>query len=313
MKYFFFILGLIVSFSVHAIEVKGRLYDLDNNQGVSDAIIIIRSFDNQVKTFSISDTNGVFYIELSDYWLEGEYPVIVTHDNYYTLNGFILIKDGAIRNLYIKRKSDLIVKSDTTTIEEDIREQALAPTANLTFLIDISASMNIDGRIDTLKYALTHLTKLLKPSDYVSIVTYSNYAKLYMKSHDGNHQKEIIEAIDRIRCFGNTNGGLGLDLAFKTAVANFIEGGNNKVILVTDGIFTSTKNRDNKSMEKMIKKMYKKKIALSAFSFGDIPQDAKDNLKKISQLGGGSYAHITSQITAKSVMKEEARKIGNFE
>ncbi|MCO5248360.1 MAG: VWA domain-containing protein [Chitinophagales bacterium] len=179
-------------------------------------------------------------------------------------------------------------------------------------MIDISASMNQEGKIDTLKYALKHLIQLLKPTDRISIVTYSNFAKLYMDTKDGTRKDDITQAIDRITCYGFTNGGQGLDLAFKTAVKNYIKDGNNKVILVTDGIFTTTKNKENKSMEKMVKQMYNKKIALSAFSFGDIEQEAKDYLSRLSKLGGGSYAHIQDTPTAKTVMKKEALRIGAF-
>ncbi|HEX4998530.1 MAG TPA: von Willebrand factor type A domain-containing protein, partial [Terriglobia bacterium] len=109
--------------------------------------------------------------------------------------------------------------------------------ANLVFLIDVSGSMNTPERLPLLKSGLRMLVDRLTENDMVSIVTYSGAAGVALQPISGDRKEKIIQAIEDLRAEGSTNGGAGIQTAYDMAVANFIRGGVNRVILATDGDF----------------------------------------------------------------------------
>lgn len=307
MKPFLSFIFCLFSLNIFAISFNGHIYDMDTKLPIYNAemSIFIKNTNSIITTKS--DSLGKYIIELPDTWLEGEYSMKIHHELYYTVNGIVLVKSGAIRDFYVKQ-----IPSNTTSIDIPIAEEAPMPTSNLVFLIDVSKSMSEDGKIDMLKIALKKLASLLRNSDKVSIVTYSTVANVYMKTTPGDNLDKINTAIDDLKCYGITMGGLGLDLAFSVAKKNFIKNANNKVILVTDGKFTSTESKQYKTMEKLISKMRSKKIALTVFSFGNLVEKTKDNLRKLSEIGGGTYAHIENENMAIEEMVDEAKNLGVF-
>lgn len=300
---------MIVTFSLKAVTFTGNIYDMDTKQKVENAQISIFIKGNNEMIQAVTDSNGFYSISLPPNWIEMEYSMNLVHPNFYTVNGVVLVKDGAIRDFYMKKiveKVPASVSTPSTVVEKPI------PTSNLVFLIDVSASMNEDQKIDMLKIALKQLASLLRPTDKVSIVVYSTEARVYLKTTTGDNVEKIHAAIDSLTCRGITMGGLGLDLAYTVARKNYIKGENNKVILVTDGKFTSTETKSNESMQKLIKKNYAKKIALTVFSFGKLMPKTKENLKRLSDIGGGTYAHIENEEMAIEEMIDEAKNIGVF-
>ncbi|MCO5232820.1 MAG: VWA domain-containing protein [Chitinophagales bacterium] len=257
-----------------------------------------------------SDSNGFYSISVPDTWIEAEYGMRLEHGLYYLVNGIVLVKNEAIRDFYMKRKE--IEALEDTLVEKTV-EEALMPTSNIVFLIDVSKSMNEEHKIEILKIAMKKLASLLRDSDKLSIVTYSTDAQIYLKTTTGAQLERINEAIDALKCNGITMSGLGLELAFHVAKKNYIKGQNNKVILNTDGIFTSTQSKQYKTMEKLIEKMRSKKIALTVFSYGDLMPKTKDNLRKMSVLGGGTYAHIENKEMAIEEVVDEAKNLGVFD
>lgn len=281
---------------------------MDDNQGVKNATLLVQTQNNTQSITAVTDSLGKFVLTIPAQWLEGEYNITITNNDYYSVKGVVLIKDGQERTFFMKRKT--IKTPDIKEAKKTDKE--IFPTGNLVFLIDVSSSMNTDGKIDMLKVALKHLTSLLRPTDKVSIVTYSTTASIHMNTTYGDEKEKIYHAIDNLVCAGITMGGLGLDLAYKVAKKKYLKDENNKVILVTDGAFTSTSTKKNKSMDKLIEKMHSEHIALSVFSFGNIRPKTKDNLERLSQLGGGHYAHIDSEEEAKREMVHEAKSFGVF-
>lgn len=290
-----------------AISFNGHIYDMDSKEPVKNASLTIFIKGTNEKYTTVTDSSGAYIMQLPEEWLEGEYSMTLIHQTHYTVNGIVLVKEQAIRDFYMKN-----IPGQGFELVQEEETEAPIPTSNLVFLIDVSASMNEDGKIDMLKIALKQLAALLRPTDKVSIVIYSTEARIYMKTTSGDNVAKIHAAIDSLTCKGITMGGLGLDLAFTVAKKNYIKGENNKIILVTDGKFTSTESKEHKTMEKLIKKMYSRKIALTVFSFGRLMPKTKDNLRKLSELGGGTYAHIENEEMAIEEMIDEAKNIGVF-
>lgn len=299
---------MLVTLCVNAVTFTGNIYDMDTKQKIENAQISIYVKGSNEMIQAVTDTNGFYSITLPQHWIEMEYSMNLVHPNFYTVNGVVLVKDAASRDFYMKR---IVQTTPTASFPTPPIEKPI-PTSNLVFLIDVSASMNEDQKIDMLKIALKQLATLLRPTDKVSIVVYSTEARIYMKATTGDNVKKIHAAIDSLTCKGITMGGLGLDLAYTVAKKNYIKGENNKVILVTDGKFTSTETKSNETMQKLIKKNYSKKIALTVFSFGRLMPKTKENLKRLSDLGGGTYAHIENEEMAIEEMIDEAKNIGVF-
>ncbi|MDQ1167171.1 VWA domain-containing protein [Flavobacterium sp. SORGH_AS_0622] len=164
------------------------------------------------------------------------------------------------------------------------------PASNLVFLIDVSGSMSDMNKLPLLKQSLKILVNELRAKDKVAIVVYAGAAGMVLPPTSGDEKKTIIDALDKLQSGGSTAGGAGIELAYKTATENFIKGGNNRVILATDGDFNvgSTSNSD---MEKLIEDKRKTGVFLTCLGYG--MGNYKDSKMEIlADKGNGNYAYI---------------------
>lgn len=127
------------------------------------------------------------------------------------------------------------------------------PASNLVFLLDVSGSMDSPNKLPLLKSAFTMLVNELRPQDRVSIVVYAGAAGMVLEPTPGNRKEKILGAINRLNAGGSTAGGQGLMLAYRLAEENFIDGGNNRIILATDGDFNVGVS-SNAEMERLDRK-----------------------------------------------------------
>ncbi len=177
------------------------------------------------------------------------------------------------------------------------------PASNLVFLIDVSGSMSPENKLPLLQRSLRLLVDQLRPQDRVAIVVYAGAAGLVLPSTAGYRKQRIVAALDRLRAGGSTAGGAGLHLAYRVARENFIEGGNNRVILATDGDFNVGASSDG-DMVRLIEEKREQGAFLTVLGFG------RGNLKdsKMEQLadhGNGNFAYIDSELEAKKVLVSE--------
>ncbi len=171
--------------------------------------------------------------------------------------------------------------------------QSELPQANYVFLVDVSGSMNNNNKLPLLKRCLLELVQNLQPTDRVSIVTYASSTKVQLESTLVRDIDQIQNAINRLEASGSTAGGAGLELAYKEAEANFIEGGNNRIIMGTDGDFnvgvTSTDALVEMVKEKAARGIY---MTVCGFGQGNL-NDAM--MEKVSNNGNGTYVFIDSE------------------
>ncbi|TAF67330.1 MAG: VWA domain-containing protein [Cytophagales bacterium] len=174
------------------------------------------------------------------------------------------------------------------------------PSNHLVFLLDVSSSMNMEGRLPLLKKSFEYLMQLMRPEDYVGIITYSGTARIAMQSTSAAQKKQIISTMNNLSASGSTNAKQGLQLAYQLAQNNFIQQGNNRVLLATDGDFTIDKN-----MEQWVKENKEKGIKFTIFLFGENqkPETIK-NLKKLAQAGEGNFIKITTENMKKTLIQE---------
>ncbi|HEU0125844.1 MAG TPA: YfbK domain-containing protein, partial [Flavobacterium sp.] len=164
------------------------------------------------------------------------------------------------------------------------------PASNLVFLIDVSGSMSDMNKLPLLKQSLKILVNELRPKDKVAIVVYAGAAGMVLPPTSGDEKKTIIDALDKLQSGGSTAGGAGIELAYKTATENFIKGGNNRVILATDGDF-NVGSSSNSDMEKLIEEKRKTGVFLTCLGYG--MGNYKDSKMEIlADKGNGNYAYI---------------------
>lgn len=177
------------------------------------------------------------------------------------------------------------------------------PPSNIVFLIDVSGSMNQQNKLPLLKSAFKLLANELRPKDKVSIVVYAGAAGLVLEPTDGNETQKIMEALDKLSAGGSTAGGAGIALAYKTAKEHFVKGGNNRVVLATDGDFNVGAS-SNAEMERLIEEKRKEGIFLTVLGFG--MGNYKDSKMEIlADKGNGNYAYIDNMKEAKKVLVNE--------
>ncbi len=177
------------------------------------------------------------------------------------------------------------------------------PASNLVFLIDVSGSMDEPNKLPLVKASMKLLVDQLREEDKVAMVVYAGAAGLVLPPTSGYEKTKIKDAIDRLDAGGSTAGGAGIKLAYKTARENFVKGGNNRVILCTDGDFNVGESSDD-AMERLIEQERKSGVFLTVLGYGmGNYQDAK--MQKLADKGNGNHAYIDGLTEAKKVLVNE--------
>ena len=177
------------------------------------------------------------------------------------------------------------------------------PASNLVFLLDVSGSMDQENKLPLLKSALGVLVKQLREQDKVSIVVYAGAAGLVLPSTSGIEKEKIMQAVNNLNAGGSTAGGKGIQLAYKVAQENFIKGGNNRIILATDGDFNVGASSD-RAMEDLIEEKRKSGVFLTVLGFG--MGNYKDSkMETLADKGNGNHAYIDSMQEANKLLGSE--------
>ncbi|WP_426235980.1 vWA domain-containing protein [Pararhizobium sp. DWP1-1-3] len=181
---------------------------------------------------------------------------------------------------------------------------AVAPRANLVFLIDVSGSMDEPDKLPLLKSAFRLLVEKLKPEDSVSIVTYAGNAGTVLEPTAIKDKAKILNAIDTLQPGGSTAGVQGLEAAYNLAQQAFVKGGVNRIMLATDGDFNVGPSSDDE-LKATIEAERKSGIFLSVLGFGR--GNYNDALMQtLAQNGNGTAAYIDTLAEAQKTLVEEA-------
>ncbi len=176
---------------------------------------------------------------------------------------------------------------------------------NLVFLVDASGSMSDANKLPLLKKSLALLLDQLGDKDRIAIVAYAGAAGLVLPSTPAKQKSKILSALNSLESGGSTAGGEGIELAYKIAKDNIIKGGNNRVILATDGDFNVGTSGDE-ALVKLIEEKRKDDIYLTICGFG--MGNYKDGkMEKISNAGNGNYFYIDNVQESEKVFVTEMR------
>ena len=177
------------------------------------------------------------------------------------------------------------------------------PQTHLVFLIDVSGSMDLPNRLPLLKSGFKALVNNLRPVDTVSIVVYGGTVGIALFPTSGSDKEKIIQTIDSLQPGGATPGESGVKLAYSLARAHYIKGGNNRVILATDGDFNVGLKREEE-LEEMILKQRKEGIYLTCLGIG--MGNYKDSkIQTLAQRGNGNFAYLDSYSEVDKVLLKE--------
>ncbi len=184
--------------------------------------------------------------------------------------------------------------------EIDLSERA---PMNLVFLIDVSGSMYSENKLPLVQKSFTLLTENLTAKDRISIVTYAGEDKVVLEGADGNDQQAVLEAINSLQAGGSTAGADGINTAYDIAEKYFISGGNNRIILATDGDLNVGISSESELTD-LVEKKRESGVFLSVLGFGT--GNYKDNkMEALADNGNGNYSYIDSELEARKVLVEE--------
>lgn len=177
------------------------------------------------------------------------------------------------------------------------------PPSNLVFLIDISGSMDMPNRLPLLKSAFTLLVNNLRDKDTISIVVYGSTIGVWLQPTSGKEKEKIRKAIEDLYPGGATPGESGIRTAYKLAKHQFIAGGNNRVILATDGDFNVGQTTDDE-LERLITQAKQSGIYLTCLGVG--MGNYKDSkLEVLAKKGNGNFAYLDNEKEAEKVLVKE--------
>jgi Ca-activated chloride channel family protein len=177
------------------------------------------------------------------------------------------------------------------------------PPGNFVFLIDVSGSMDMPNRLPLLKAAFQMFVKNLRAIDTVSIVTYGGFVQVWLPPTSGNDKVKILKSIEELEPAGDTPGESAIRMAYQVAQRTFIKGGNNRVILATDGDFNVGENSE-KALDEIITKQRQTGVYLTCLGVG--MGNFKDSkLQTLAKKGNGNYAYLDDISEAERVLVKE--------
>ena len=181
-------------------------------------------------------------------------------------------------------------------------EEKSVPPRRLTFLIDVSGSMQPPDKLPLLKQAMTLLVEGLREQDKVAIVVYAGSSGLVLPPTSGDRQAEIRSALAALEAGGSTAGGAGIELAYRVAGQIQEPGATNRVILATDGDFNVGVTSVGE-LSRLIEEKRKSGVFLSVLGFGQ--GNLKDaTMEMLADHGNGNYSYIDSEAEARKVLVE---------
>lgn len=174
---------------------------------------------------------------------------------------------------------------------------------NIVFVLDVSTSMRAGDRFELMKYALYQLMEYIRPDDKIALVTYGSDARVVLSTTKGSDKYKMIEEVKKLNAAGFTAGGKGIKLGYNLAKKGFIEGGNNQIIVITDGAF----NRDSDDYDRTVKRFTKEGYILSVAGIKNAPND-EEKMRAVAEQGNGRYVPIFKLADAQWNLIKEMRE-----
>lgn len=187
--------------------------------------------------------------------------------------------------------------------EEEILNPELYKPNNIVFLVDVSSSMKDSTKLAVLQYSINYLIEALRANDRVTMISYADSVRVLKEGLSGQHKDELSTAVNKLKARGLTKGNKAILFSLDKALEYYIPGGNNQIILATDGKFRFY----SEDQKKYLSKKADKTILLSTIAFGN-DKEAMSNLKEIAKIGKGNFIHIRSKQKAREQLMNEIKE-----
>ncbi len=218
----------------------------------------------------------------------------------------IVEKTKIVEKTTVQHDTIYIEKRDTVYLSEpgeNLRSMEGYATNNMILLLDVSGSMNTPEKLPLLKNSVMDLLSMMRQEDRVSIIAFSGKPKALLTASSFKDEEKIKKAINDLKPSGKTDGNAGVKLAYKVADENYIRGGNNRIVLATDGEFALSDET-----RQLIESYAKEDIFLSVFNFGK-GAGASRALERVADLGKGNYSYISKEnVDLKLIGEAKAKK-----
>lgn len=185
---------------------------------------------------------------------------------------------------------------------KDIDQNKLPPS-NLVFLIDVSGSMNQPNKLPLVKQSLNMLAAELTGQDRVAIVVYAGSDRVVLQPTPGDQKDLIAQAVKNLQSGGSTHASSGILTAYELAARSFMPGGNNRVILVSDGDF-NVGITSRSELQSLVEEKRQSGVYLTVLGFGG-GNYHDDTMEILADKGNGNYSYIDSLLEAKKVLIKE--------
>jgi Mg-chelatase subunit ChlD len=171
-------------------------------------------------------------------------------------------------------------------------------TNHLILLLDASGSMGTRDKMPLLKKTLKELLEYMRPEDRITLMTFSGGVTVWAECVSAKNVEELEKAMRKIGTGGSTKGKKGLKVAEDIAKNYYIEGGNNRIIMATDGAF------DVEKLNGMSSKLGKEGIFLSVFGFGKPNKSTREKLEALAIRSNGNYSDISPDNIEEALLRE---------
>lgn len=197
-----------------------------------------------------------------------------------------------------------IVDVPLTEIPDTVFDETYFKMNNITFILDVSSSMNSSGKLDLLKLSMTELVKILRPEDLISVLKYSSSVSVVLEGLGGDDKEEITELVGKLKTSSSTAGGDAINMAYQMNRKVYSPKRNNIVIMITDGAF----NKGSKSYLETIEQNYNQRgIIFSVVGIQTSPYVA-EHMENVVGKGGGSFIEVRTVEDAQTKIIEEIRR-----
>ena len=307
-KYFLsLILGVVL------VSCSGASYDYNSGADIGEEYegFVERGFidpkDNPLSNFSL-DSSSYAYSNIrrlinNNQYIPADAVVIEQMLNYFDYSYTNDTNDALSSTIEIAR-CPWNDENHIALISVNAEEIELSNTNNnFVFLVDTSGSMSSQNKLDLFQEGFSMFAENLTENDTISIVTYASGVRVIVDGVKGSEKDKLIEAIDELHASGSTNGSGGIQKAYEIAQKNFIESGNNRVLLVTDGDF-NVGISDQSLLNEFISGKRETGVYLSILGFG-MGNTKHNTMETLASNGNGNSYYVDSLLECRKLFVEE--------
>ncbi len=289
-------------------ELVCEVINAETKQPIADASVAIK--ENGVQQLSLK-TNAAGKVTRSI--PIGYYELVASHKNYLSQNtvsyvnnrkSYFLFELQPIKNEIIEEPKEIIepviTSPDSSTVSSQDLPENLYKDNNIVFLLDVSSSMKMGDKMALMKGALMELTKALRSSDKITLISYADETTLLLATTDGSNKGAINGIVTTLVADGNTAGAKGFKRGYEILKQVFLKKGNNQLIVITDGAFQP---EDQKQIDKLVRKNARKNLKTSVVGI-NANYYASLNLNAVSQKGNGSFILIKDDADLHLILEE---------